>query len=87
MKIPRDVHGDDLVKALRVLGYQFDRQDGSHMRLSTKLNGEHHVTIPKHKPLKTGTLVKGVLKPVAAHHKLSVDELLEKLRLWNIWLA
>ncbi|MDE3068978.1 MAG: type II toxin-antitoxin system HicA family toxin, partial [Verrucomicrobiota bacterium] len=37
MKIPRDVHGDDLVKALRVLGYQFDRQDGSHMRLSTKL--------------------------------------------------
>ena len=81
MKIPRDVHGDDLVKALRVLGYQFDRQDGSHMRLSTQLNGEHHVTIPKHKPLKTGTLVKGVLKPVAAHHKLTVEELLLKLRL------
>lgn len=51
------------------------------MRLSTKLNGEHHVTIPKHKPLKTGTLVKGVLKPVAAHYKLTVEELLEKLRL------
>ena len=81
MKIPRDVHGDDLVKALRVLGYQFDRQDGSHMRLSTRLNGEHHVTISKHKPLKTGTLVKGVLKPVAAHHKLTVEELLQKLRL------
>jgi predicted RNA binding protein YcfA (HicA-like mRNA interferase family) len=81
VKIPRDVHGDDLVKALRVLGYQFDRQDGSHMRLSTKLNGEHHVTIPKHKPLKTGTLVKGVLKPVTAHHHLTVEELLQKLRL------
>ena len=81
MKIPRDVHGDDLVRALRVLGYQFDRQDGSHMRLSTQLNGEHHVTIPKHKPLKTGTLVKGVLKPVAAHHHLTVEELLQKLRL------
>jgi predicted RNA binding protein YcfA (HicA-like mRNA interferase family) len=81
VKIPRDVHGDDLVKALRVLGYQFDRQDGSHIRISTQINGEHHVTIPKQKPLKTGTLVKGVLKPVAAHHKLTVEELLLKLRL------
>lgn len=81
MKIPRGVHGDDLVKALRVLGYQFDRQDGSHLRVSTQLNGEHHVTIPKHKPLKTGTPVKGVLKPVAAHHHLTVEELLQKLRL------
>jgi predicted RNA binding protein YcfA (HicA-like mRNA interferase family) len=81
VKIPRDVHGDELVKALRVLGYQFDRQDGSHVRISTQLNGEHHVTIPKHKPLKTGTLVKGVLKPVATHHHLTVDELLQKLRL------
>ena len=67
--------------ALRVLGYQFDRQDGSHMRLSTKLNGEYHVTIPKHKPLKTGTLVKGVLKPIAAHHKMTVEQLLQKLQL------
>jgi predicted RNA binding protein YcfA (HicA-like mRNA interferase family) len=81
VKIPRDVHGDELVKALRVLGYHFDRQDGSHIRVSTRLNGEHHVTIPNHKPLKTGTLVKGVLKPVAAHHDLTVEELLQKLRL------
>ena len=81
MKIPRDVHGNDLVKALRVLGYQLDRQDGSHMRLSTQLNGAHHVTVPNHKPLKTGTLVKGVLKPIATHHNLTVEELLLKLRL------
>lgn len=81
MKIPRDVHGNDLVQALRVLGYQFDRQDGSHIRLSTNLNGQHHLTIPNHKPLKTGTLVKGVLKPVAAHHHLTVEKLLQKLRL------
>jgi predicted RNA binding protein YcfA (HicA-like mRNA interferase family) len=81
VKIPRDVHGDDLVKALRALGYQFDRQEGSHIRISTQLNGEHHVTVPKHKPLKTGTLVKGVLKPVAAHHHLTVEELLQKIRL------
>jgi predicted RNA binding protein YcfA (HicA-like mRNA interferase family) len=81
VKIPRDVQADDLIKALRVLGYQSDRQEGSHVRISTKLNGEHHVTIPRHKALKIGTLVKGVLKPVAAHHKLTVEELLQKLRL------
>lgn len=81
MKIPRDVRGKDLVSALRILGYQLDRQDGSHVRISTKLNGQHHVTIPMHNPLKVGTLLKGVLKPVAAHHKLTVEELLEKLAL------
>lgn len=81
MRIPRDVHGDNLVKALRVLGYQFDRQDGSHIRLTTQLNGEHHLTIPNHKPLKIGTLMKGILKPVAAHHGLTMDELLQKLEL------
>ena len=81
MKIPRDVHGDDLVRALRILGYELTRQEGSHMRLSTQLNGEHHLTVPRHRPLKTGTLVKGVLKPVATHHGLTVEELLQKLRL------
>lgn len=81
MRIPRDVHGADLVKALRVLGYEFVRRDSSHIRLTTRLNGEHHVTVPDHKPLKMGTLVRGVLKPVAAHHKLTVEELLDKLDL------
>lgn len=79
MKIPRDVYGADLTKALRVLGYSVVRQEGSHLRLTTQINGVHHVTIPNHKPLKTGTLVGGVLKPVAAHHRLTVEELLRKL--------
>jgi predicted RNA binding protein YcfA (HicA-like mRNA interferase family) len=81
LKIPRDVHGSHLVKALRVLGYEFVRRDGSHIRLTTSVNGKHHLTIPDHRPLKTGTLVKGVLKPVAAHHKITVEEVLEKLDL------
>jgi hypothetical protein len=37
--------------------------------------------VPNHKPLKTGTLVGGVLKPVAAHHKLTVEDLVRKLGL------
>lgn len=81
MKIPRNVHGPDLVRALRMFGYERVRQDGSHIRLTTSVNGTHHVTVPGHRPLKTGTLLGGVLKPVAAHHKLTVEELMEKLDL------
>ncbi len=51
------------------------------MRLTTQTNGVHHVTVPNHQPLKVGTLLGGVLKPVAAHHRLSVEELLETLKL------
>lgn len=81
MRIPRDVHGIDLARALRVLGYEQARREGSHLRLTTYVNGTHHVTISNHKPLKMGTLLGGVLKPVAAHHRLTVDDLLGKLGL------
>jgi predicted RNA binding protein YcfA (HicA-like mRNA interferase family) len=81
VKIPRDISATDLIRALRVLGYERTRQDGSHIRLTTTVGGRHHVTIPNHRPLKTGTLLGGVLKPVSAHHKLNVEELLEKLDL------
>ncbi len=70
-----------MVRALRALGYERVRQEGSHIRLTTQVNGAHHVTVPNHKPLKTGTLVGGVLKPVAAHHKLSVEEPVRQLGL------
>ena len=80
-KIPRNVSGADVADALKVLGYEFVRQAGSHLRLTTKVNGTHHVTVPAHRELKTGTLSGGVLKPVAAHHKLTVEELLKKLDL------
>jgi predicted RNA binding protein YcfA (HicA-like mRNA interferase family) len=48
MKLPRDVSGDDLAKALQTFGYQITRQAGSHLRLTTTEGGEHHVTIPRH---------------------------------------
>ena len=80
MKIPRDLSGPDLVKALRVLGYERIRQDGSHIRLTTQLDGEFHVTVPNHQSLRVGTF-KSILKLVAAHHGLTVEELLQKLEL------
>jgi predicted RNA binding protein YcfA (HicA-like mRNA interferase family) len=70
-----------VARALGVLGYERVRQEGSHIRLTTQVNGAHHVTVPNHKPLKIGTLLGGVLKPVAAHHRLPVEELLAKLGL------
>ena len=57
------------------------RQQGSHIRLTTTVGGTHHVTVPNQRPLKTGTLLAGVLKPIAAHHELTVAELLAKLSL------
>ena len=42
MKTPRNVSGPELLKALRVLGYERIRQDGSHIRLTTQLGGEFH---------------------------------------------
>lgn len=81
MKTPRNVSAAELVSSLRVLGYEPVRQTGSHIRLTTETGGVHHVTIPNHRPLKTGTLLGGVLKPVASHHGLSVEELLKMLGL------
>lgn len=80
MKLPRDVSGGELVKALRALGYAEDRQRGSHIRVTTQQDGEHHEAVPNHNPIKVGTL-SSLLKSVAAHHKLTVEELVQKLGL------
>jgi predicted RNA binding protein YcfA (HicA-like mRNA interferase family) len=45
MRIPRDLSGADLVKRLGRLGYQVTRQTGSHIRLTSRAHGEHHVSI------------------------------------------
>ncbi len=80
MKLPRDVSGAELAKALKACGYEITRQAGSHIRLTTTENGEHHVTVPNHSPLRVGTLA-AILDDVAAHLKLSRDELLKKIKL------
>jgi predicted RNA binding protein YcfA (HicA-like mRNA interferase family) len=80
VKIPRDVSGSELAKALRILRYELVRQEGSHIRLTTSLDGQFHITIPHHSPLKIGTF-KSILNLVAAHHKLTVEALLGKLDL------
>lgn len=74
MKIPRDITGTELAKILSKFGYKVTRQKGSHIRISTTTNGEHHVTIPNHNPIKVGTL-SSILKDVANHLGVSKEEL------------
>ena len=80
MKTPRDLSGAELAKRLRKLGYAVTRQNGSHLRVTTQAGGEHHEVIPNHSPIKIGTL-KGILRNVAAHHRMTVPEVLERLNL------
>lgn len=80
MKTPRDLSGQELAKALRKLGYVVTRQHGSHLRVTTQHGGEHHEVVPNHSPVKLGTL-KGILRNVAQHHRMSVAELMETLEL------
>jgi predicted RNA binding protein YcfA (HicA-like mRNA interferase family) len=78
MRLPRDVSGGDLTKALRLLGYWVTRQTGSHVRLTTRQDGEHHVTVPNHAQLRIGTL-NGVLAAVARHHGMTREALIDLL--------
>jgi predicted RNA binding protein YcfA (HicA-like mRNA interferase family) len=80
MRLPRDISGVSLARALGVLGYEISRQTGSHIRLTTALNGEHHITIPAHDPMKIGTL-SSILADIAGHHRITRDDLLKRLQL------
>jgi predicted RNA binding protein YcfA (HicA-like mRNA interferase family) len=78
MKMPRDLGGEELAVLLRKYGYEITRQTGSHMRLTTQQSGEHHITIPHHKPLRIGTL-NSILRDVAQHLGMERDALMQKL--------
>ena len=79
MRLPRDVSGEELASLLKRYGYQITRQTGSHMRLtSTHRGDEHHITIPRHKNLRVGTL-NGILRDVADYLQISKEELIREL--------
>lgn len=78
MRLPRDLTGQQLSKALAKLGYVVDRQTGSHLRLTTQENGIHHVTVPNHSPIKIGTL-NAILRDIAEHFDISRDDFINQL--------
>jgi predicted RNA binding protein YcfA (HicA-like mRNA interferase family) len=63
---------------MQTLGYEMTRQTGSHMRLTTSEHGEHHVTIPRHNPLRVGTLA-AILGDVAAHFETTRGDIARRL--------
>jgi predicted RNA binding protein YcfA (HicA-like mRNA interferase family) len=79
MKLPRDMGGEELAALLGRYGYEITRQTGSHIRLTSTSKGfEHHITIPKHKPLRVGTL-SSILNEIAAYLEIERQKLVEEL--------
>jgi len=79
MKLPRDVGGEELATLLRKYGYRITRQTGSHIRLTSNAKGtEHHISIPRHKPLKVGTL-SSILSDLASYLEVEKQKLIEDL--------
>lgn len=80
MKLPRDLSGDYLARKLNQFGYEQTRQTGSHQRLTrTTAKGTHHITIPRHKNLRIGTL-NAILVEIAGDLEISKEELLDQLK-------
>ena len=80
MRMPRNLSGMELFVLLRRrYGYTIVRQRGSHMRLASNFMGyEHHVGVPRHNPLKVGTL-DDILGDVAEYLEIGQDELMREL--------
>ena len=71
MKLPRDISGAGAVKALRRLGFEVVRQEGSHIRMS---KGNVHVTVPNHR-----RLVPKTLQSILRHAEITLEEFMEQL--------
>lgn len=63
------VSGRDVVKALAKLGYEFDRQKGSHMVLRQSDPPHRRAVVPDHKEV-----AKGTLRSIIREAGLTVDE-------------
>jgi predicted RNA binding protein YcfA (HicA-like mRNA interferase family) len=74
MKLPRDISASELIKLLKIFGYSVVRQSGSHIRLTTFQNGQHHITVPNHDSINLGTL-SSIIGDVAEHFKKSKQEI------------
>ncbi len=78
MKRPRDISARELIRRLKPFGYEVTRQSGSHIRLTTQVRGEHHITIPAHRDLTVGK-INDVLWAMVQHFGLPRDEVLRQL--------
>ena len=80
MKLPRDVSGESLARAMARVGYGVTRQTGSHIRLTHEGPPQHHLTIPAHAELRAGTL-SAILSMAADNLQISREQLRVALKL------
>ena len=74
------ISGQNLIKALKNIGYEIKRQRGSHIRLEKQTPiGTHKITIPNHKVIAKGTL-NDILTKVSLWNQIPKAELIEKLK-------
>ncbi len=66
--LPR-VSGREIVKALTRIGYEEDRQRGSHIILRQSSYPHRRITVPDHKEI-----AKGTLRAIIREAGLTVDE-------------
>ncbi len=66
--LPR-ISGREVVKALKKIGYEQDRQRGSHIMLRQTAHPHRRVTVPDHKEVAKGTL-RSIIREVG----LTMDE-------------
>ena len=79
MKLPRDLAGRILVKALcRDWGYRVVNQEGSHIILQTEIPTHQRIPVPDHDPVRIGTL-NSILRLVASHKGVEREEILRSL--------
>jgi predicted RNA binding protein YcfA (HicA-like mRNA interferase family) len=78
MKSPRSLSAKELIKLLKTYGYEIASQRGSHIKVTTQQKGEHHLAIPNHNPIKTGTL-NAILRQVGEHIGKSKEDIIEEL--------
>lgn len=79
MKIPRDLSGRSLAKALcRHWDYRQVHQEGSHMILETGAPSRQRVVVPDHSHVRVGTL-NSILRQVSVHKGVSKEDILATL--------
>ena len=72
MKLPRDISGESLCRALTRLGYVQMGRTGSHVKLK---NSSRTVTVPAH-----GSIAPGTLASILRQANINLEELFSHLR-------
>ena len=71
--------GEELIAALRRLGYKQTRQTGSHVRMTVSLPRQAHLTVPLARAIPPGALA-ALIKDAAAHLETTVEDILINIR-------